>query len=1102
MDAVSFHNQEAQMHYRQLRADMSRNQMQFGQMSRTMQASTGLGSLRGLRHSSFEGPNFNEVYDYGYQQSLYADDLSDRAMGGVSDVYSGFIQPVADVGAGLYMDHAFIEPMMRNMRRTRRQAALNSTMGKMYRSQMNFSGVGNAVQGTSRLGSLGPGHMMGRNTNMFGQALNPQSQLDKLVRANVRGRFGGAALARGALSMGAGFAMSSIALGAVEMGGEFIGVDDAFSQFDNINRMRFMSENFMDGTSGDAFTGRANRRQSKKMYDMIRREDSMSFALKDGESFDEIMQDVEVFNQFDLMQGVKNAEDFKTKFTGLKESVKKITEILGKTFEEGTELLSQYKNMGIRPEKAFGLIQGVQAAANIGGISFDRANSAGLKTALALQGSGLTAEAGIQLGARTEGLAQQIADRIMGGRGQAVNQRHFYNAGGMEGVQMALERGTMGLMQSPLYNASLMAAFDAKTGGFNMNQFVQFAGKGDIAGAMNRTGQNFSSAEDMLKWQSRQSEIFSDLMEGRPEMQFAMGVTSVLGSARMMGMDPENMSMSQIAQLAPQVTNGMLDPNTFLMMVESVMAANEGLGRDQTVKNMQGQARTRERFGGGLKSDIGYFFRDNLSPVVRAGAAATDVTGGMVYSMGDSISRWTDKTFRGAFELDVDMRVVDALREQGLFKGIEDRGAIYEDIATARDDASDIMRRTVGEGRLIDVPALDLDGGIQTYGKMRGFTVKGSQRQKLLDFVESRGGDANALDATMGGTNFIPESVLQDMGIVAIEDDNTLFDNTRIAMKSDLNTHLDQQKKFASGMATAIDKYSGQKLTGSTRRDALDFHYAAMGRVKDDLGEVMTDERHRAATLANAYQEELKSRGLTVNSAEAQQFLAASSDKVASTYGQAGAAAQRELTEYFGSLESLGNGDTARERMQDASQFIIAGMGGFLRQDRAWDITSFSWNDSKFRKAASKIRAQEPAQELFGRAVAMFDEEKADQSELFHDLAGELETQIGVSVDLEALIRERMQQMGPEEFKRYQKSIRGDLASVARAAGLDGVEGATGVQTVNGSGVSVNQASANEERDREQTLVLQQTARMLNEMMGTMGELSRQVQSNSQRLNR
>lgn len=916
-DQVAFYNQQAQAHYESMRAQM---QMQQAQLRQDIRANTQAVRMadsftQSVEHTMFR-PGTQEIATHSLSGSGYADDISERFTGFFGDAYSTVGQFALDLGVGLMADEWLVDPFFKRRYNRKHAAAL--------RQATAMGLTGDAAQAAAR------------------KSMNGPMYLSKMMRGGMHM----------GTSLGVGVAASAGASVALDMAG----VNDAFSQFDHINDIRGGSEDWMAGVAGDAFTGRVNKDGAKQIYDSFRNEGRLSSLYHEGDSFEDLMRDASIMSEHELIQGVRSADDFLRKFKGLRAAVGKITETLGTTFTEGVETLAKYQNMGVRPEHAMDLVLNTSDTAARHGITFAMADTAGMKSALSLQGSGLTFQAAHGIGVGAAGLSQTISEAVLGGHANHLNERHLYNMGGEEGVRMALERAVVGALQNTNISSALIASF-GQGGAFDSREFVQRAVSGDTARNLNDSLSRVRGPEDILRIRAETSKRQSEILEqqGGPEIIMAAQIAHTYQAAERLGMS--DLSVDQISQLAPELAG--VDSTTFKAMIEAVSQASVGLGRQKEMRAAQGETRMRALMGGGVFDDVGYALRNSgaIQDIYRSAAYLTDMVGGDIHNFSRDLSRRWDRA-RGVVQIDIDPQLYDMYEEFSGESNILDEAQIYREgtLSFNRDQAS-MVTKALTRG-LLSVDQVTQQGNISINGNLEVSQenlrklgeMKGLTPQQMLDrFATSQGEQLREGNLIRNMHNLSIEK-LREGGFTTVEDTGWFNDKVRIVDHDQLREEVDRVNKNGAEYASALDDFEDVDKTAKDvpiLKAAYDDAFRRMAKAGGgSIDGLISMEGTRGATAASAITEAVAAQGLEGD--EARRMVKLLTDRFIETGNSqmAEVVAEGKLGISLGG--SLAYGQDAQTRAYEMTRDLV--------QDR---YSGFSFRNNDIAKGMMSIISDE-----------------------------------------------------------------------------------------------------------------------------------------------
>jgi hypothetical protein len=476
-----------------------------------------------------------------------------------------------------------------------------------------------------------------------------------LYQGGARTGFASSYLGSTAVGVGAGLVGAGVAAAGIEGTMRYTGTYDAVSQNQEIQNLRSISRGFTSSTASGP-RGRASQDMSQNIMTNMAEMGRSSMAINEGDDLSELKEQVGILSDFSLMEGVNDAEEFEKKFGELKEGVKKITEVLGTTFEEGARMLKDFRNMGVGPSQGVQMLNQGRLTSAEYGTNFRQGHAAGMQSSLAMRGTGFTAGAGYAMGQQAQGSANAIYDN------QLLSDRMVYNMGGKTGIKQKIQRGNMNYLQSPQFTAAMMGSM-TEQGKFDMGRLVQTAmGERTMEQNAAAANQNISSLGDMMSYRANQQKAVSKMIEANPQFLNAMKTRSIMNVAEQMGQNPSNMTERELAQYAPQVG---LTSQQAMASFADVRSNAETLGREDAERERVAQGRASDMFQTSILGRASEGLREAplFQGAVQLGSTLETATRNNVYSATKEISRRLSSTFNGTTQVTMRGEVADQFRK-------------------------------------------------------------------------------------------------------------------------------------------------------------------------------------------------------------------------------------------------------------------------------------------------------------------------------------------------------------------------------------------------------------------------------------------------------
>jgi hypothetical protein len=478
--------------------------------------------------------------------------------------------------------------------------------------------------------------------------------------------------------IGGAFAGSAIN----DFGGQYLGFSEMGRQFSRIDDLQAVSDQFMAGSaSGDPFTGRMRRDAAKKVNDYVEEYARFASALSDQNvTSDELREEISTLSENKVLENVKSAEDFARKFSSLRDGVKRMTEILGTTFEEGAKVLGQLRNVGVDPTSAMGMIEQTRMLGTMSGAGFEATNAAGMQATMQLQGSGLGPRGAYMAGVRAETSGRQVYE------GGYLSERDVYNLGGPEGIKQTLQRLPAQMMNSPFMQRAMMASFNGDN--ISTDRLDDFI-RGEISPV--EAFDNITSYQDMLEYRKQSKAAFSEIMADDPVKASALMLGSATRQLQEMGMQFE--SDNQLVQALSDVT-GLRTPEINLLRAQ-IKAQNQGRFRERLERDELAYGRAQDDYGA-----LRFFPITQSSAyqgIIDMGGASSRFLRDSAYDLSNNIGDVTRSITGGAERIPETSQLFASYAEE---EGRELSGGIYYDPIFDEASDADMFNNMVRTGEI------------------------------------------------------------------------------------------------------------------------------------------------------------------------------------------------------------------------------------------------------------------------------------------------------------------------------------------------------------------------------------------------------------------
>ena len=497
------------------RIDDSNFQAKLTQMRASIDSTVGGGGMGG-------GGNFSR--QMGYMAPMMAgSNLSGSPMGGLAD-FGSQIAPVTYTPPAMAMQPHF---GMFQLQQTQNQSMMASMLGPsgIALNAMRSNGVFSQKEYLSP--QISYNEYLGYSTRGFADRMGTKAAaLTGAVAgigADMAGGAAGTAIA-GMLGLGTigGLALP-MALGMAAAAPVAGGVERAMNQIGIQSTLEAGSFRAYQGGDVDPLTGRGfNRAARHDIATGIARMESNDSRF----NMSDYRQILEGGMQMDLFSGTRDAEDFKTKFKGLTETLKTVSSTLHTSLKEGLETIRGLRDMGITdPGTQQKVIMNTEVLGRMSGKTGMEMLAVGQAGAEMFRGTGINMQRGFELNQQNTALVQNMLNQGDVSR-ETVAQMGGVNAAGQQMTASALSS-----FQTTLGRGTLMAAFNPATGGLDKGVFSSVAGSMDPMGMMGRAAAMASSPGNMAKFIAHQEDLISSLSPG--EMQ-AFSIQQTMKQAKML----------------------------------------------------------------------------------------------------------------------------------------------------------------------------------------------------------------------------------------------------------------------------------------------------------------------------------------------------------------------------------------------------------------------------------------------------------------------------------------------------------------------------------------------------------------------------------------
>ena len=342
---------------------------------------------------------------------------------------------------------------------------------------------------------------MSRRISMGATAMIMDAGIPSL--AGEVGYYGGSAL--GAL---VGSPMIGGLAGAALLGGTasmVSNMDGVRRHTQNMATAESMSGRFMTSAVSSHAMGRGSSRSQQREVSSFLEESSLGDMFFKPEEISQMFQGGTSRGIFDA---VRSTEDFKKRFTDMKESLKTIMQTLHQSMEEGMDTMGMLNNTGIRTSGQIRSFMGnVQSSAGLSGVSVGTATQHALMGAEAFRGTGINMSVGANLALDNLSMVGAQAGRNL------LPQELLRQMGGVTGMANAMTGiQTHALSNNPQIQRMLMGAF-GQGGQLDQGHIQRFisgeASSFEMAGKA--TGQLLQGSTNALAFMGARPELINQL---------------------------------------------------------------------------------------------------------------------------------------------------------------------------------------------------------------------------------------------------------------------------------------------------------------------------------------------------------------------------------------------------------------------------------------------------------------------------------------------------------------------------------------------------------------------------------------------------------------
>ena len=441
--------------------------------------------------------------------------------GGTSD-FGTQIRPVSYTPPAIAMQPHF---GMFQIQQTLGQAGLGA-MGPAGAAMSG--GVGNLLRGTGGVpNNVTMSEYMGLSSRAFADRAGDAVSIGALTVASTAAGLaaGGAGTALGSAmfggaGVGAFLGGTVMGMGAGALVSAYTGqVTDMMADNRQIqSSLAAGSFRFATGGNVDPMTGRGFRRSDR--FNIAKSIQGME--MNDQRfGMDEYKQILEGGMQMDLFRGTGDADDFKTKFKGLVDTVKTVASTLHTSLKEGLEVMRGFRDMGVTdPGQITRMTLGSEVMGRMSGKTGMEMMAIGQTGAEMFRGTGIDMSKGFELNQMNAvGIRSMLNNKLL-------SEGTVGQAGGEMGLAQQMTASALQSFQTSQGRAMLMANYNPATNSLNPNMMSR---GGDLMSQI--SGAAGMGPAALMKFQANQEDIISKMS---PQQMQLFGIKGAMGGAQML----------------------------------------------------------------------------------------------------------------------------------------------------------------------------------------------------------------------------------------------------------------------------------------------------------------------------------------------------------------------------------------------------------------------------------------------------------------------------------------------------------------------------------------------------------------------------------------
>lgn len=232
-----------------------------------------------------------------------------------------------------------------------------------------------------------------------------------------------------------------------------------------------------------------------------------------------------------LFNGTQDLNEFKDRFKTIVENVKKVGKVLNQSLEEALATIKEFRGIGVDQKDIGTYLNNSQSTGMVAGRTASEMVGLGLQGAEMFRGTGVNM--GIGFASTQMNLATVRATRDA----KLLSSEAIAQAGGEEALAMRMTASSLGFAQSQFGRGYGAAFYDPRTGGANVERFMDtaFAGGGDMMTTFNQAANMLSDPSRAISYEVNQQKMLNDLGKkfGPDAMQVMQDMSSMAMASHM-----------------------------------------------------------------------------------------------------------------------------------------------------------------------------------------------------------------------------------------------------------------------------------------------------------------------------------------------------------------------------------------------------------------------------------------------------------------------------------------------------------------------------------------------------------------------------------------